>query len=257
VRSFDLNERQKKFIREVGGVVLGVLIALGLGEVATEIRWRFDAADARAAMLADFELDAGAMHERQLAKPCIDRRLRDVDALIKQAGRSGILPMISTIGRPPTRPLVTASWEMGVSSGVLPHLSRDDAKNFSTNFDMIEKMADVMNRQNTLWAKLSALENAPGPVSQQVLAELTFTTAELRQETAYVDVVAGQIVESARSQGRLNYWMIFDRDGGKSEDVVAGLRSRPLCFPLLVDGTPYLSGEPINPHHVFKTSGKA
>ena len=100
MRSFSLSERHRKFAREVGSVVLGVLIALGLGEAATEIRWRFDAADARSAMLTDLERDAGVMHERQLARPCIERRLRDVDALLRQARQSGELPLVSTIGRP-------------------------------------------------------------------------------------------------------------------------------------------------------------
>ena len=239
VRKFSLSERHRKFAREVGSVVLGVLIALGLGEVATEIRWRFDASDARAAMLADFERDAGVMHERQLAKICIDRRLGDVDALVRQARQSGELPLVSTIGRPPTRPLVTAAWDMSVSSGVLPYLSRMDASGFSADFDMIKEMAGDFKTQSALWAKLSALENAPGPVSQDFLTQLMFTTAELRKGSAYVDVVAGQIVGSARYIGKLDYWLILDREGGSAADVAAGLRSLPICKPLLVDGKPY------------------
>lgn len=239
MRNFSFSERQKKFAREVGSVVLGVLIALGLGEVATGIRWRFDAAEARSAMLIDFERDAGVMHERQLARRCIERRLRDVDALVRQARQSGELPLVSTIGRPPTRPIVTAAWDMAVSSGVLPYLSRSDASGFSANFDMIKDMADDMKTQNALWARLSALENAPGPVSQEFLVELMFTTAELRKGSAYVDMVAGQIVEAGKAIGKLNYWMILDREGGSAAEVVAGLRSRPICKPLLVDGRPF------------------
>lgn len=239
MRSFSLSERQRKFAREVGGIVLGVLIALGLGEVATGIRWRFDAAESRSAMLTDFERDAGVMHERQLARPCIERRLRDVDALVKQARRSGVLPLVSTIGRPPTRPLVTAAWDMGVSSGVLPHLSRSDASGFSTAFDMIEEMGDDVKRQSALWAKLAALENASGPVSQEFLAELMFTTAELRKGSAYVDTVAGQIVDMGKAVGKLDYRLILDRENGSAADVAGGLRSMPICKPLLVDGRPF------------------
>lgn len=239
MRKLKLAERHRKFAREVGSVVLGVLIALGLGEVATAIRWRFDAADARAAMLTDFQRNAGAMHERQLAKSCIERRLGDVEALVGQARRTGVLPQVSTIGRPPTRPLVTAAWDTGVSTGVLPHLSRADAAGFSTNFDMIRELAGDFKAQNVLWAKLSALENAAGPVSQDFLGELMFATAELRQGSAYGDMVAGQIVESARSIGKLDYWMILDRDYGSAAEVAAGLRARPICQPLLVDGKPY------------------
>ncbi len=236
---FDLSERHQKFVREVGSVVLGVLIALALGEVATAIRWRIVAADARSAMLTDFVRDAGVMHERQLAKACIERRLGDVDALLRQARQSGVLPQVGTIGRPPTRPLVTAAWEMGVSSGVLPYLSRSDASGFATNFAVIDEMEGDFKAQSALWARLSAMENTPGPVSQDFLVELMFITAELRKGSAYMDMVAGQIVDSARSQGELDYWLILDREGGSVADVVAWLRSRPICKPLLVDGKPY------------------
>ncbi len=239
MRRIMLTEKQRKFAREVGSIVLGVLIALGLGEVASGIRWHFDAADARQAMMRDFEADAGVMHERQLAKPCIDRRLHDVDALLKQARRSGVLPQVSTIGRPPTRPLVTAAWDMSVSSGILPHLSRSEASGFSTHFDMIDELEGEFRAQSTLWARLSALENSPGPVSQDFLADLMFTTAELRKGSAYGDKVAGQIVEMARLVGKLSYWMILDREGGKEADVIKGLRAMPICAPLLVEGKPY------------------
>ena len=162
-----------------------------------------------------------------------------MEALVKQARKTGELPLVGTIGRPPTRPLVTAAWDMGVSSGVLPHLTQADASGFSTNFDMIKEMAGDFKTQSTLWAKLAALENAPGPVSDDFLAESMFTTAELRKGSAYVDMVAGQIVESAKHIGKLDYWMILDRESGSAADVVAGLRSRPICMPLLVDGRPF------------------
>jgi hypothetical protein len=239
MRSLSFSERQKKFAREVGSVVLGVLIALGLGEVASSIRWRFDAAEARSAMMDDFQRDAGVMHERQLARRCIERRLGDVDAIVRQARKTGELPLVSTIGRPPTRPIVTAAWEMGVSSGVLPHLSKREANGFSTHFRMIEEMAEDMKAQSALWAKLAVLENASGPVSEDLLTEVMFTTAELRKGSAYVDLVAGQIVDTARAVGKLEYWVILDRANGSAADVAAGLRSKPICAPLLVDGKPY------------------
>jgi hypothetical protein len=236
--SFRLSERHGKFAREVGSIVLGVLIALALGEIAAGIRWRVDAASARAAIVTDFQRDAGVMHERRLARRCIERRLRDIDALIARTQRSGLLPAVSGIGRPPTRPLVTAAWDMSVSSGVLPHLAPADANEFSTNFDMIKELAGDMKRQSVLWAKLSALEHRPGPVPQEFVAEIMLTLGEFRQSSAYVDMVAGQLVEAGRGRGKLDYWMILDRHGGSANDVVAALRAKPICAPLLVDGKP-------------------
>ena len=96
-----------------------------------------------------------------------------------------------------------------------------------------------MKMQSALWAKLSVLENARGPVSEDVLVELTFARAELRRGSAYVDIVAGQIVDTGKAVGKLDYWMILDRANGSVADVIAGLRSRPICKPLLVDGKPF------------------
>ena len=220
-------------------MTIGVLIALGLGEVATGIRWRFDAADARSAMVTDLERDAGVMHERQLARRCIERRLGDVDALLQQARRSGTLPLVGRIGRPPTRPLVTAAWDMSVSSGVLPHLSRTEAGGFSANFNMIKEMAGDFKTQSAQWARLAALENAPGPVSQEFLSQLMLVSAELRIGSRYVDMVAGQVVQTGRAAGKLDYWLILDRENGSATDVIAGLRSLAICRPLMVNGWPY------------------
>src|SRR5437762_598804 len=42
--------RWKNRLREIGNIVLGVLIALGLGAIANEIGWKIEAASARSAL---------------------------------------------------------------------------------------------------------------------------------------------------------------------------------------------------------------
>jgi hypothetical protein len=234
-----LTERYRKFAREVGSVVLGVLIALGLGEVASDIRWRFDASDALEGISVDFERDAGVMHERILAKPCIDRRLGEVDALIKRARRTGILPQIGPIGRPPTRPLITAAWDTSVSSGVLPHLPKGYASGISANFDQVREAKGDLKDQSVLWARLAAMEDSPGPVAEEFLASMQITSAELRKGSNYVHTIAGQMTEVARHVGKLDYWLILDKENGTASEVADGLRALPICAPLLVDGKPF------------------
>src|SRR4051794_11189569 len=43
-------EKWRKFLREIGGIVIGVLIALALGAVATEIGWAIDVRAAKGAL---------------------------------------------------------------------------------------------------------------------------------------------------------------------------------------------------------------
>jgi hypothetical protein len=45
-----LNDRARKFLREVTSIVLGVLIALAIGEVAEAVRWRVRVGNSMAAI---------------------------------------------------------------------------------------------------------------------------------------------------------------------------------------------------------------
>ena len=39
--------KRRKFLRDIGGIVLGVLIALTLGAIATEVGWLIDVHNAK------------------------------------------------------------------------------------------------------------------------------------------------------------------------------------------------------------------
>jgi hypothetical protein len=98
-----------KFIREVGSVVLGVLIALALGEVAEAVRWQVRTAKSNAAIDLELSRTSGVLDERVLVQPCLDQRLALLDRIIRAARATGSLPAIGEIGRPPSRPVQSAA----------------------------------------------------------------------------------------------------------------------------------------------------
>ncbi len=95
--------RRRAFVREIFGIVLGVLIALALGAVASAIGWQIDAIDARRALALELGEILGQAQERVIARDCIEHRLDAVAAVLDQAAASGQLPPLGDLGDPPRR----------------------------------------------------------------------------------------------------------------------------------------------------------
>ena len=72
-----LSEKQLKFVREVGSVVLGVLIALGIGEIAEAVRWKIRVDNSMRPCASKSRATVEPGRARRL-QPCLDRRLEAI-----------------------------------------------------------------------------------------------------------------------------------------------------------------------------------
>lgn len=226
-----LNEQARKFLRELGGIVLGVLIALGIGEVADDLRWKAKASNSMRAMRTELSQAAGVLDERVLAQPCLNRRLEQLDRLVRDARRTRSLPDLPTIGRPPVRPLLTVGWDDALDGGVLSHLNASDRTMLGLNYPLLKAYPGEVNQEAGLWATLHIIQGTPGPVSDEILSQASVTIAQLQWASQLNHVNAEQLRESIVATGiKPNYHLIFDRDGSRA-DVVKQLSSRQICQP--------------------------
>ena len=72
----------RQFAGEVGIIVIGVLLALGAQQVVEWVHWRNEVTDAQHALDREAAYNLGAVEKRQQEVPCIDRRLREIRALL-------------------------------------------------------------------------------------------------------------------------------------------------------------------------------
>ena len=229
-----LEYRKRAFAREVGVIVLGVLLALAFGEIADTVRWRFKAARTNTAIDLELARAAGVLDERVLVQPCLDRRIAELDRLIRTARRTGRLPEIREIGGPPVRPLQTAAWDDAVGSGALPHLKPERRSMLSLNYPLLRAYPQQLEQEWAHWATLHAIERTPGPVSDDLIAEMAVTVSRLRVWSYGIGLNARQIKDDIGRQGiRPSYHLILDREGTRAE-VAAFLR--PGCRPLAASG---------------------
>src|SRR5829696_1842759 len=125
MRKSALSEKQLKFVREVGSVVLGVLIALGIGEIAEAVRWKIRVDNSIEAVRTEMAGNRWNLADRVAFHPCVERRLAALGAARAGAPRTGALPRIGIAGTTAYRMIDTTAFEVAKSDGVPVHKDRD------------------------------------------------------------------------------------------------------------------------------------
>lgn len=229
-----LNERTRKFVREVGSIVLGVLIALGIGELAEAARWDVRTRASVSAMNTELGYHQWQFLERRLMQPCIERKLEQIETLLTRARSTGKLPAVTSVGRIPARPFETGAWEVAMSLGVPLHMDRVDVTEYGGLYETIDLYPGAVGgAEMDAWAKLQLIERLEGPISDDVLGTLWEALADAR----HYGRLSGMVAEQAgASMNLLEVALPVDR--ARPDALAREVRSKDICKPLLDDGSP-------------------
>jgi hypothetical protein len=165
----------RAFAGEVGIIVLGVLIALGAGQVAETIHERQLAADARENVGAEAATNIAFIRDRLSVQSCIDRRLGELQAILSRSGEGPLTPQPTWVSRPPHRPFFFGRWEAATASGRNSLFSSREQARFSVLYRVFSEFDANQGREQAVWSELRALEWWRGPLGPQ--ARLSFTQA--------------------------------------------------------------------------------
>lgn len=236
-RTSGLSERQKKFVREVGSVVLGVLIALAAAEAAEWVRWQWRIAAGSEAMRAELSGNRFNVAERRAYHSCVSKRLAELGAILAEARRTHRLPDIGKIGDPGRRPTETAAFDAATGEGVLLRMPRTDARDFAIIYRMASYFDQEALAEIQPWATLALMERAPGPVDGDLLATLLDAWAQAQTRARWTGLIAEQTDEALKASGI----PIDERPAGATWESLVGevTKRNLLCAPLIMDGKPY------------------
>ena len=190
---------RREFLKEVGIIVIGVLIALAAEQVAEALRDRHKAAEARAEIRAEIAQNLGRMAVRLRTDECVKSRLEEVGALLDARAAGQPPPKPIWIGRPQTFVLHTNRLEAAASGGRASLLSQDEQAAYGQLYGAFVTFTDTMGRERPAWAKLQILEEAPA-FSPPLEAELRLARQEAKYDRARV---AQSVRESICDAGRI------------------------------------------------------
>ncbi|HEY7005739.1 MAG TPA: hypothetical protein VH392_04575 [Sphingomicrobium sp.] len=164
----------RAFVGEVGIIVLGVLIALGFGQVVEQWQWRQEVATTRQALANEIAASARQAAERLAVEDCLHQRIGELAGRLNASnghwradpmpvGREARLsPHWDNLSMPrvyvvPLWGWSQDAWDTAKSSGALDHMSRAEIASYSDVYGEIAGIRGFQAQELLLESELSFL----------------------------------------------------------------------------------------------------
>jgi hypothetical protein len=149
---------------EVGIIVLGVLIALGAGQVVETIHWRESVSQMREAMRSELAVDRMRAEVNLAQDPCISTRL---DSILRWASTAPLSARIARAELPMLWNYHTSAWDITKTSPAASHFSLKEQLMYAGAYDAIANEQRYLFDEQASWAELVAtLASADQPTSR-------------------------------------------------------------------------------------------
>ena len=183
-----------EFLREVGTIVLGVVIALAAGEAVDAWNWRNEVSIVEDSVDDELSGSLFAAQERIKIADCQRKTLDALDDLADKSRGTLVIPYV-----PVTRNRVWASaaWDAAVASGAIAHMPHDTRNAYSELFSFVHLFQNLNLRQQELWASINAYRR-PRIFTDTSRDRFVETVAQLRSLTGTMNLAAQQFVEEAK-----------------------------------------------------------
>ncbi len=142
-----------------------LVVALGLGAIATEIGSRNDVAKTREALALEFGEAIGQGQDNIHTAPCVERRLDELARVVAEADRTGRLPPLGPIGYPPWWTWNSGVWDSAVASQTASHFPRDEVDGIVGFYGFVSILRDNTARELDAWTRLYALVGPGRPIA--------------------------------------------------------------------------------------------
>ena len=148
----------REFAIELGTIVCGILIALGLEQAVEWAHWQQEVAEQRERIEAERSSIVGAMNSRSVLEGCIHRRLEDVSTIIDRHDAGRPLNIIGPVGRPTYNSASTAAWTTAIANHAVSHMPAEEQANLADTYLGYEAFTLLTNNERDAWRSLQIID---------------------------------------------------------------------------------------------------
>lgn len=155
----------REFLKEVGIIVLGVLIALGAEQAVGKVREHAASAETRRSVRSEIGADLLVLTIRAASQRCIDRRLDEIGTILARAGDGLAQPHPTWVSRPEFWSLSSSNWQAATGGGRAALLPEAEQRDLGSYYNVFEFLDREQEREQAAWAQLRGLEDWQGPLT--------------------------------------------------------------------------------------------
>jgi hypothetical protein len=192
----------RDFAKEVGIIVLGVLIALGAEQTVEALHWMLRVHEAETAMRVEMTQDDGPQAYNRLAQsPCITAQLDTLERALLDERDHGAAFHPATLIKPFSFTWDEEAWQAAQTSGATLHMSREQMFAWSGPYAILPAMNTFTREEDRDYAELASIAAAPPHPSDQLRTQLIALIYRARGDNEKIRHYAASFVEYARTAG--------------------------------------------------------
>jgi hypothetical protein len=191
----------REFAVEIGTIVVGILIALGLEQAVEAVHEHALALEAKAAIDAEMQDNVDRIAYRQAQQPCIDKRLEAITAMLADWADGKAPPAGLSIGDPGDLPMVQQRWQANLNSGRFSRQSAEAQGQQAAFYTQLEILQNIESREHYAWSDLRALELGPGVLRPDQRPSLVAALQSARTDASDAGQLGQDMLKTARRFG--------------------------------------------------------
>lgn len=218
----------RELFKEIGIIVIGVVIALGAEQTVEAIHWAYQVDAGEATLKGAFVREVQNAALRDAQADCIGRRLSFLSAVLQRATEDGRLPPLGTLGHPPFTPWTIGSWQGLVAGQTVSHLPRQKMIDYSVIAQTTTFLSGLSDKEEAQWTILDTMVGPGRRLSDAEAEQLRITLAEASDSNHYMTRTGRSLRDAIRATGLLDA-AVFD-DAKKS--ALRARESAAVCHTL-------------------------
>jgi hypothetical protein len=186
---------------ELAIVTLGVVIALAAQQAAETINQRHETAATRTAFIGEIEDSLAILELRRTAEPCVDRRLKELRAIVDQWGRTGSFTAPRWVSQAPWFWLNNLRVDAAQSAGRLSLFSNEEQYRVGLVAGNIRMFREIQAEESQAWSTLRMLQSGPNVLSANDRTAIRLALQDASVLNYRAKIVVGQTLPIAAGYG--------------------------------------------------------
>jgi hypothetical protein len=150
-----------EFAREMGAVVLGILIALALEQAVEAHHWSKRVEEGRAELRSEMTLQSRGWAYRLAVHSCAVRRMDEIEAILDDMEAGRTVPRVAPFARPFGAQMPRSVWQGLAAAGILSHMPPKEMLAFSDIYSRAEVATDWNRASDADWSTIQLIVGNP------------------------------------------------------------------------------------------------
>jgi hypothetical protein len=194
----------REFLKEIGTIVIGVLIAIAAEQAVEAAHHREIVARGEDALRDNFARFVQYTADIDQEAPCMAARAAELRAILDSAAKTRRLGAVGAIPQPYPLPWQIDTWEAMVASGAVPYLPQAKSVLYSRIAMSGVDLYEVATSEWTEWGALRSLSGPARAFSEAEEAKARDTLARAVEHAGRVQFIAEHTVARIKGTGLLD-----------------------------------------------------